>query len=83
VAFGSRPGGRKLMVFVVAEEPRGKERFGSRVAGPTAAAILCEALGITRDGAPPQREVVAGFLPSASRLRNAAEAPWRSEEAAW
>jgi cell division protein FtsI/penicillin-binding protein 2 len=83
VAFGSRPDGRELLVFVVAEEPRGKERFGSRVAGPTAAAILSEALGLTRSGDVPRREALAGFAPSSSALRNDSEQPWRVAEAAW
>ncbi len=82
--FGRRPGEeREILVFVVAEEPRGKERFGSRVAGPTAAAILCEALGLTRNGEPPRREILAGFLPSTLELRNASDQPWNAEEGSW
>ncbi|MFT5287974.1 MAG: cell division protein FtsI/penicillin-binding protein 2 [Planctomycetota bacterium] len=41
---------RELMVMVVADEPRGKKKFGSDVAGSAAMRILVEALGMTRDG---------------------------------
>ncbi len=75
-------GDRELMVFVVVEEPRGKERFGSRVAGPAAAAILAEALGLTRNGALPAQDLAAGFgaSPLALEIRSEASrpsaAPW-------
>ncbi|MEW6072155.1 MAG: penicillin-binding transpeptidase domain-containing protein [Planctomycetota bacterium] len=71
---------REILVLVVADEPRSREKFGSRVAGPAAAAILVEALGLTRDGEPPVVEVVDGFGPSPSPLRNGSLVPWREEE---
>ncbi len=84
VVFGRRPEQeRELFVFVVAEEPRGKERFGSRVAGPTAAAILCEALGLTKNGEEPRREIVAGFAASKLEARNPHQEPWRASEVGW
>jgi hypothetical protein len=49
------------MVFLVVDEPRGKERFGSRVAGPAAERVLAEALGLTRNGCAPSFEVAPGF----------------------
>ena len=55
VVFGSVRGAvgeeaREIMVLVVADEPLGKSKYGSDVAGPTAMRILVEALGLTRDG---------------------------------
>jgi hypothetical protein len=64
------------MVFVVVEEPRGKERFGSRVAGPAAEAILAEALGLTRRGVVPPPELVAGFGAAPLALPAAAPLAW-------
>ncbi|MCB9914250.1 MAG: hypothetical protein H6828_03750 [Planctomycetes bacterium] len=46
---------RELMALVVVEEPRGKGKFGSDVAGPTAVALLKEGLGLTRHGLPLSR----------------------------
>ncbi len=43
---------RELMTLIVIEEPTGKNKFGSDVAGPTAIAVLKEALGLTQGGAP-------------------------------
>ena len=54
--------GRELMVLVVVDEPRGREKFGSRVAGPSAYTILAEALGLTRDGRTGQPTLAAGFV---------------------
>ncbi|MEO1699107.1 MAG: penicillin-binding transpeptidase domain-containing protein [Planctomycetota bacterium] len=42
---------RHLMVLVVAEDPAGSERFGSRVSGPTAIAVLRQAFGLSRERA--------------------------------
>jgi cell division protein FtsI/penicillin-binding protein 2 len=60
--FGRHPDtDREVMVLVVADEPRGKEKFGSHVAGPTAVAILREALGLTALGEPVGVKRVGGF----------------------
>jgi cell division protein FtsI/penicillin-binding protein 2 len=69
-AFGRAPNHpRELMVLLVVDEPRGKERFGSRVAGPAAERVLAEALGLTRNGCAPSFEVAPGFGASALALR--------------
>ncbi len=78
--FGRAPGrARELMVVVVVEEPRGKERFGSRVAGPAAQAILSEALGLTRNGCAPCTDRVGEFVRGAPDVSpivsNAGEGP--------
>lgn len=39
---------REVMVLVVADDATGRERFGSRVSGPTAIAILRQAFGFSR-----------------------------------
>ena len=79
--FGSRPGDeRELLVFVVAEEPRGRERFGSKVSGPAAARILAEALGFTRHGAAPRHDLIEGFAASSLAVRNPADEPWRERQ---
>ncbi len=50
-AFGRLPGTeRDVMVLLVVDEPTGKAKYGSQVAGPAAKAILHEALGLTRGG---------------------------------
>ncbi len=43
---------REIMTLIVIEEPRGKNKYGSDVAGPTAIAVLKEALGLSRGGVP-------------------------------
>ncbi len=76
--FGRLPDDdRELMVLVVVDEPRGKQKYGSKVAGPAAAAILAEALGLTRNGATPEPEVLAGFSPSDRPAPDAEIDPWR------
>jgi cell division protein FtsI/penicillin-binding protein 2 len=81
--FGSVPGGREVFVFVVADEPRGNEKFGSKVAGPTAVAILREALGQTAMGVDVGVERVAGFgrVPAATPVVavEAGVAPWSAD----
>lgn len=81
--FGRRrDGGRELLVVVVVDEPRGKERYGSRVAGPTAVRILREALGVTRAGEQPVGELLPGFAASALAAPSwAGEEPW--SEGVW
>ena len=74
-------GGREVMVFVVVDEPTGKEKFGSRVAGPAAVAILAEALGRTRDGVETTPVTESGFALAspelANHLANDNVEPWR------
>jgi cell division protein FtsI (penicillin-binding protein 3) len=61
-AFGRAPGSeRDIMVLLVVDEPRGKERFGGRVAGPAAQRVLAEALGLTVNGQVPSFDVAPGF----------------------
>jgi cell division protein FtsI/penicillin-binding protein 2 len=75
-AFGRLPGTeREVMIYVVAEEPR-KGKYGSVVAGPTAIAILKEALGVTRLGEATLDEVVPGFAPSNLPPARSPERPW-------
>ena len=51
------------LVLVVVEEPRRGGKFGSDVAGPTAIALLEEALGWTAGGEALVDDVVPGFAP--------------------
>ena len=81
-AFGRLPGTeRELMVLVVVEEPRGTQKFGSKVAGPAAIRILKEALDLTRRGQELVPDAVAGFAPSERRAEPLPELPWA--EGAW
>lgn len=41
---------REVLVLLVVDEPRGKSKYGSEVAGPAAVAVLKEALGLTSGG---------------------------------
>ena len=73
---------RELLVVVVVDEPRGKERYGSRVAGPVAVAILKESLGLTREGELPVENLTAGFAPSTLEHVSAlSDEPW--SEGVW
>jgi hypothetical protein len=50
---GSVPGeDREVLVLFVVDEPIGKAKFGSDVAGPSAMRVLKEALGLTEGGVP-------------------------------
>ncbi|MEM9800302.1 MAG: penicillin-binding transpeptidase domain-containing protein [Planctomycetota bacterium] len=65
-AFGrvaTEDGPREVMVLVVADDPTGAERYGSRVTGPTAMAILRQAFGFSRvhDVEADDTPVAAGF----------------------
>jgi cell division protein FtsI/penicillin-binding protein 2 len=71
-------GGRELMVLLVVDEPTGKAKFGSDVAGPAAARILAEALGRTRDGAEVVPVLANGFALANETLVNEAGLPWRT-----
>jgi cell division protein FtsI/penicillin-binding protein 2 len=53
--------GREILVLLVVDEPTGRAKFGSDVAGPAAVRILAEALGRTRDGAATTPVTAAGF----------------------
>jgi hypothetical protein len=72
---------REVMVLVVADDPRKGGHFGAEVSGPTAVAILQEALGRTHLGDPIVPDVVDGFAPSHERSARAAAQPWA--EVAW
>jgi hypothetical protein len=75
--FGRREeGGREIMVFVVADEPRSAKHYGSQVAGPTAVAILKEALGSTALGQPVVEATLNGFVPSTLASLDGAAEPW-------
>ncbi len=77
VAFGRQlEGDRELMVLVVADEPRGKEKYGAKVAGPTTAAILWEALGYTDNGIELVPDAHPGFGRSEWLGRNDSLEPW-------
>lgn len=69
---------REVMVLVVVEEPRRGGRFGSRVAGPAALAVLAEALGVAPppggDQVPPP--VRDGFLAAPDGERSLEDVPW-------
>lgn len=86
---GSLPGDeRELLVLVVVDEPRGKQKYGSKVAGPAAAAILAEALGRTRGGDEVGRPTLQGFAPSSDTTPAGEPEPWRrrarpGNESAW
>jgi hypothetical protein len=72
---------REVMVLVVTDDPRKGGHFGADVSGPTAVAILKEALGRTHLGDPIVPDVVAGFAPSHERSVRSLEQPWA--EVAW
>lgn len=63
---------REIMVLVVADDPAGPERFGSRVTGPTTIAILRQAFGLRRERAD---EVQGSRAAEAERPRATASAP--------
>jgi cell division protein FtsI/penicillin-binding protein 2 len=78
--WGSRVGDtREVMVLVVVDEPRGKAKFGSGVAGPTAMRILREALGVTRHGEALVDSLLDGFAPSNETTVLSPDAPWAQE----
>lgn len=78
-AFGRLPGtDRELMVLLVVDEPRGKEKYGSRVAGPAARRVLFEALGVTHEG----RELELGFetdVEYSDEFLNHVDHPWAED----
>ena len=71
------PQGREVMVLVVVDEPRGKAKYGSDVAGPAAANLLAQALGCQREAGSPVPVTADGFALSASELSNPEDQPWR------
>jgi cell division protein FtsI (penicillin-binding protein 3) len=74
---GRAPGSdREVLVLVVVDDPHGKDRFGSKVAGPTAVNILCAALGWEApqlNGAP---RSPAGLVLSDSQVLALDAEPW-------
>ena len=49
---------REIMVLIVADDPMGPERFGSRVTGPTAIAVLRQAFGFPREAESDEQSAV-------------------------
>lgn len=60
---------REIMVLVVADDATGSERFGSRVSGPTAIAILRQAFGFAREHG--VEEQTADAAPASTRATGA------------
>ncbi len=90
VAFGRRAPGaqgadpaatpeQEIMVLVVADDPRGKKKFGSEVTGPATIAILREALGVTRFGTAVTDSPAGGVRLSTSREFNGFDHPWATD----
>ena len=71
---------REIAVLIVVDEPRGLAKYGSRVAGPAAAAIALEALGRTRHGLAPLEDWRAGFALGERSSENTSLAPWSEGE---
>jgi hypothetical protein len=67
------------MVLVVADDPRGKKKFGSEVTGPATIAILREALGVTIFGEVVTNSPAGGVRLSASREFNSLDHPWATD----
>ena len=83
-------GPREIMVLVVADEPRGREKFGSRVTGGTAIAILRQAFGLARtreplaDGSDSSGQDSArrrGQLPASAQ--GSFDASWLGDDLPW
>lgn len=72
---------REVMVLIVIEEPITKLKFGSDVAGPTAIAVLKEALGITAHGEPVAERAVWEPSYGYEEVPEGALQPWRDVEA--
>ncbi len=74
--FGRLPGTeRDVMVLLVVDEPRSKEKYGSKVAGPAARDVLFEALGLTQGGLEPEAWARSTVEYSAE-VFNQEEHPW-------
>ena len=78
---------REIMVLVVADDAMGKERFGSRVTGPTAIAILRQAFGFERE-APKAEAVDAASGGDGAQAVEAVSVPefradWLSSDLPW
>ncbi|MDP6538471.1 MAG: penicillin-binding transpeptidase domain-containing protein [Planctomycetota bacterium] len=71
--------GREVFVLVVVDEPRGREKFGSRVAGPAAIKLLKEALGLTRAGHPVGLARAGDALEPHYGETNGLDLPWAQE----
>ena len=76
-AFAADPSGeREVLVLVVVDDAHGQERFGSKVAGPAAVAILSEALGWTHLGETPSARLAGGLVASDGELESVGYEPW-------
>ncbi len=79
--FGADPqSGREVFVLVVVDEPRGREKYGSKVAGPGAVRILREALGVTRHGLVAVPLATPEFRLGTRASANPSAAPWSEGE---
>ena len=63
------------MVLIVVEEPRGGVHYGSQTAGPTAIAVLLEAIELTRNGQPFSRAIPAAVTVPLEVSRGLSEDP--------
>ncbi|MFT7486530.1 MAG: cell division protein FtsI/penicillin-binding protein 2 [Candidatus Paceibacteria bacterium] len=68
---------REVMVMLVVEEPRADRRFGSEVAGPAAALILKEALGLNRGGVSVTEATQVEMDYGYTKAHSAGDEPWR------
>ena len=73
---------REVLVLVIADDPL-VGKFGGDVAGPSAIAILREALGLTRAGQEPVPDLVEGFAPSSLEAELPASGPQPWAEVGW
>jgi cell division protein FtsI/penicillin-binding protein 2 len=79
VALAQSPvDGRRVLVLVVADDPHGPERFGSKVAGPTAVNLLVAALGLQAAPSDVQAQVLLGPLD----LGPGSQLPWDVDQSA-
>jgi membrane peptidoglycan carboxypeptidase len=75
-----RHAGLERLVLVVVDEPTGTERYGSKVAGPSALAILAAALGVSAEPEPAAVAPMAAEAPappaSEQRAAHPFSEPW-------
>lgn len=76
-------GEREVLVMVVVDDAHGEEKFGSKVAGPTAVAILSEALDYTHLGALRGQRDASGFVTGGSGAPRGPLEPWAARPEQW